>query len=38
MRPVGKAEQRILVGDVFDMLKTLPDNSVHVVCSSPPYW
>lgn len=29
---------RILVGDCRDMLRTLPDESVHCVVTSPPYW
>ena len=29
---------RILQGDCRDVLKTLPDESVHCVVSSPPYW
>lgn len=29
---------RILNGDVRQMLKTLPDESVHCVVTSPPYW
>jgi DNA modification methylase len=29
---------RILVGDVREQLKTLPDESVHCVVTSPPYW
>ncbi len=29
---------RILRGDVRDMLKTLPNDSVDCICSSPPYW
>lgn len=29
---------RILVGDVRDRLKELPDESVHCVVTSPPYW
>lgn len=28
---------RILQGDCRDILKTLPDCSVHMVCTSPPY-
>ena len=28
----------ILTGDCRDVLKTLPDNSVHCVVTSPPYW
>lgn len=28
----------ILTGDVRDRLKQLPDNSVHCVVTSPPYW
>ena len=29
---------RILIGDVREQLKTLPDGSVHCVVTSPPYW
>lgn len=29
---------RILIGDCRDVLKTLPDESVHCVVTSPPYW
>ena len=29
---------RILVGDVREQLATLPDESVHCVVTSPPYW
>lgn len=29
---------RILVGDVRDKLRELPDESVHCVVTSPPYW
>jgi len=29
---------RILTGDCRDVLKTLPDESVHCVVTSPPYW
>ena len=29
---------RILTGDVFDHLAELPDESVHCVVTSPPYW
>jgi len=29
---------RLLVGDVRDTLRELPDASVHMVCTSPPYW
>lgn len=28
----------ILVGDVIEQLRTLPDESVHCVVTSPPYW
>ncbi len=28
----------ILTGDVLEILKQLPDESVHVVITSPPYW
>ena len=29
---------RILVGDCLDRLRTLPEESVHCVVTSPPYW
>jgi DNA modification methylase len=29
---------RILVGDVFDRLSELPEESVHLCVTSPPYW
>lgn len=29
---------RLLVGDVLEQLATLPDESVHCVVTSPPYW
>ena len=29
---------RVLTGDVFDHLAELPDESVHCVVTSPPYW
>ena len=29
---------RILQGDCLDVLRTLPDESVHCVVTSPPYW
>ncbi len=28
----------ILVGDVIDKLKELPDDSINCVVTSPPYW
>jgi DNA modification methylase len=28
----------ILIGDVIEQLKTLPDNHVNCVVTSPPYW
>lgn len=30
--------QRILTGDVIDMLRTLPDASCHCCVTSPPYY
>lgn len=29
---------KIIQGDCRAVLKTLPDNSVHMCCTSPPYW
>lgn len=31
-------DSRILVGDCLDVLRTLPEESVHCVVTSPPYW
>ena len=31
-------DTRIIVADVLDGLRTLPDGSVHCVVTSPPYW
>ncbi|EQD73827.1 hypothetical protein B1B_03016, partial [mine drainage metagenome] len=28
----------LLEGDVLDMLRGLPDDSIHCVVTSPPYW
>ena len=28
----------ILIGDVIDKLKELPDDSINCVVTSPPYW
>lgn len=28
----------ILIGDILDKLKEIPDNSIHCVIDSPPYW
>jgi DNA modification methylase len=30
--------QTVLIGDVREQLRTLPDKSVHMCCTSPPYW
>jgi DNA modification methylase len=30
-------KDKIFIGHVLDVLKTLPDRSVHMVCTSPPY-
>ena len=35
---VDLGDQRILIGDVLDRLRTLPDGSVDCVVTSPPYW
>ncbi len=29
---------RVLIGDALEQLRTLPDESVHCVVTSPPYW
>ena len=28
----------IIQGDALTILKTMPDESVQMVCTSPPYW
>jgi DNA modification methylase len=33
-----KLDAQILHGDVIEKLRSLPDNSVHCVVTSPPYW
>ena len=33
-----KSQTTIYIGDCRDVLKTLPDKSVHCVVTSPPYW
>lgn len=35
---VDLGDQRILIGDVLDRLRELPDGSVDCVVTSPPYW
>ena len=38
-RPSSKGiHARVLVGDVLDRLRYLPDGSVHCIVTSPPYW
>jgi len=37
-RDCGNEPVRIIVGDVIDGLRTLPDRSVHCAVTSPPYW
>ena len=37
-RACGNEPVRILIGDVIDGLRTLPDRSVHCAVTSPPYW
>jgi DNA modification methylase len=34
----GKMKRQILIGDVLEQLKTLPDESIQTVVTSPPYW
>ena len=29
---------QIIIGDNRKVLKTLPDQSVHIIVTSPPYW
>ncbi|KKM24561.1 hypothetical protein LCGC14_1603870 [marine sediment metagenome] len=38
MNIVPRKPYTILTGDVREMLRTLPDESVHCVVTSPPYW
>ena len=35
---VEMALNKIICGDVIEVLKTLDAESVHMVCCSPPYW
>lgn len=34
----GEVLWTVTQGHVLDILKMLPDNSIHVICTSPPYW
>ena len=34
----GRRRWAIVHADVREGLKQLPDNSVHTICTSPPYW
>jgi|GEM_PF-3640434 len=36
--PVVIGDATLLTGDVMEVLKGMADESVHMVCTSPPYW
>lgn len=38
MNEIAGRNWRVIVGDVIDGLRTLPDNSVQCCVTSPPYW
>lgn len=38
VRGVAGLHGRVLLGDAFDLFDTLPDESVDLVVTSPPYW
>lgn len=38
VKPAALAPNRILLGDAIERLRELPDESVHCVVTSPPYW
>jgi DNA modification methylase len=35
---VSDSDFTLYVGDALDVLRDLPDESVHCVVTSPPYW
>jgi DNA modification methylase len=35
---ISDIRNKILQGDVIDQLKLIPDESIHCVITSPPYW
>jgi DNA modification methylase len=35
---VSDSDFTLYVGDVREVLRDMPDESVHMVCTSPPYW
>ncbi len=37
MKDVKEFENKIVCGDVLDILKQIPDNSIHLAITSPPY-
>ncbi|MBU0648949.1 site-specific DNA-methyltransferase [Patescibacteria group bacterium] len=37
MQDIGKFKNKIVCGDVIDVMKKMPDNSVDLVVTSPPY-
>lgn len=38
VRIIDKLINKIICGDVLEVLKTMPDECVHCVVTSPPYW
>jgi DNA modification methylase len=40
VRPPARAQDHLVIlhGNALDVLRTLPENSVHCVVTSPPYW
>jgi len=37
MKPIKEFENRIICGDVLEIMKNIPKNSVHLAITSPPY-
>ena len=35
---IEELTNKILVGDSRDLIKLIPDNSIHLIVTSPPYW
>ena len=38
VKSIGEIINTVVVGDVLDVLRQMPDESVDCVVTSPPYW
>ena len=38
VKQIEDIRNTVVCGDALSVLKTLPDESINMCCSSPPYW